>query len=164
MRRGQRCIYVREVVEYAKNIPKECSFAGRSERRARNRMKLGSDGKWRAVGGYARVGSARARSSLNFLWNLLTIKYEPGRSVILNFRMCPPGLSLFPYSAMRVSPFPGRASEQTNGAHAQENDARFTSFAGYIHHLQRAVFNFHERFPDLAFEEKNIRGRGAGMR
>lgn len=41
------------------------------------------------------VGPRPSRSgALNFLWNLLTIKYEPARSVILNFRMCPPDFAL----------------------------------------------------------------------
>lgn len=41
------------------------------------------------------VGPRPSRSgALNFLWNLLTIKYELARSVILNFRMCPHGFVL----------------------------------------------------------------------
>jgi len=76
-----------------------------------------SDGKWQS--GRTRVASG----ALNFLWNLLTIKYEPVRSVILNFRMGPARLRnpFHSWGASAIRPLSRRA--------------RKTSFAGYINHL-----------------------------
>jgi len=56
------------------------------EHERRTGTRLDPMGKWRS--GRARV------AALNFLWNLLTIKYELACSVILNFRMCPLGFVL----------------------------------------------------------------------
>lgn len=87
--------------------------------------------------------------ALNFLWNLLTIKYEPARSVILNFKMCPPDLA---------HPIRGEC-HPISGALSRETPKTGTSFAGCIHHLQRAAFNFHERFriPDARSKRKTAR-------
>lgn len=88
---------------------------------------------------------SRKRVALNFLWNLLTIKYEPVRSVILNFRICPARLR---------NPFHFWGGERHPPR--EEPGKRRSRDISII--LQRVVFNFHERFraPD-ALEKKNTR-------
>lgn len=80
----------RRVKENAKNIPDERSFASGKQRNTSKEERERDSTRWEMA-----VGPRPSRSgALNFLWNLLTIKYELARSVILNFRMCPHGFVL----------------------------------------------------------------------
>lgn len=104
---------IRKIFRRYARLPAE----DRGTRTAESRVGLGV--RWEmAVGGHT---PSRKLGALNFLWNLLTIKYEPVRSVILNFRMCPPGSVIFLFGS-RVPSVP--LSRRIRGRGDVENVVR----------------------------------------
>lgn len=144
-------MYLRQKV--AENISEKCSFAGR-ERRVRNRTKLGPMGNG-TVEGYAR--GSRVRTELSEFsmesandkirarpFRHTKFQYVSARAFALS--LFGDANTIFSQTSERTSvrPFPRRSLD-------------------HIHHLQRAVFNFHERFPDTGrVRGENTRERSGG--